>query len=226
MNDKAKKPTTHNVIIENDFENYTVYMGTIENAVKLLKEKYSSLKELGCCPTIDLLDEIQKKDSDKILVRDYIVVRAIKDIAGLKNGSESKNLFSLLNYCPEKGVQRGSAKVTKAYRDELIVWMFNNNLNLQNLFPYELSEKNLEDLSFMGAVKKYANGREIEYVASNLFEEALTLNRLLNVKFWELSKEDEDKLLPRYIELLNSLDGDNGNNQENYVLGNMELETP
>jgi len=214
---KPKSP----VIVCDSWGNYYVYPATIEFAKKLIQDKIDELDEERI-PGIGVLNNRKafaaNPDDLSIpyMVSDDVVLRGMKDLISLEVGQESRALYRLATTGPiGKDIK---LKTTKAQRDELVLWSFENKLKVESASTSDLEKTRPEkSLSFMSGIISRAKSHPIKYIYASDMDEAEELKVLLHGS-WKPTAKIEN-IVQSYLTLLNNY----CHRDEKYHLGVMEF---
>lgn len=213
-------PRESPVIICNGYGNYRVYPATIELARKLVEDKIADLEEEITGMDLLKIRRAFSGNSDDLtipyLVSDIVVLRGMTDLLSFDIGSESRALYLLsTSGTLEKNIK---LQITKAVRDEFVLWSFENKFDIKSASYCDLERTRPENnLSFMSGIVSRAKGHPIKYVCAEDMDDADELHILLYGN-WKSTAKVEN-VVQRYLSYLNTL----CSRDEEYNLGVMEF---
>jgi hypothetical protein len=217
----SAKPLKSPVIVCDSWGNYYVYPATIEFAKKLVQDKIDELGEttvagMGVLKGRKAFAANPDDLTIPYLVSDDVVLRGMKDLLSLEVGQESRALYRLATPGTlEKDIK---LQTTKAQRDELVLWSFENKFNAASASASDLEKTRPEkSLSFMSGIVSRANGHPLKYVYGSDMDDAEELQSLL-YGTWKPTAKIEN-VVQRYLTLLNNY----CHRDEKYHLGVMEF---
>lgn len=213
------KPVESPVIVCDSWGSFHVYPATVDFARKLVQDKLAELGDgvggIAVMKARKALADAPKDLSVPYLVADSLVVRAMKDILDSEIGQESRALYRLATVGPLD--KESKLPVTKAIRDELVLWAFDNKFDAKRASAPELERTRPEAaLSFMAGTLSRADGHPVKYVYDADVAEADELQLLLHGT-WKPTATVEN-VVNRYLEVLNRYT----HRDEKYHLGVME----
>lgn len=208
------------VIVHYGWGGYSVYPATIDLARTLVKDKIAELGEdavagMRVLNTLKIFRATPEDLAIPYLVSEDVVLKAMKDVLSFEVGQASGALYRVATPGPlEKGA---TLTVTKAVRDELVLWAFDNKFDVSTATAPKLNSTGPEKtLSFLAGIVSRAKGHPCQYAYASDMAESDELQVLL-YSAWKPTAKVEN-VVQRYLSLLNTY----CSRDEQYNLGVME----